>query len=66
MNLTIQVKVFNNVKHFHTVCWKFEDIFFTSLTVLRAEAKFSIYSKVQENLFLYCHEFSAFVVAVIN
>ena len=66
MNLTIQVKVFNNVKHFHTICWKFGDIFFTSLTVLRVEAKFIIYSKVQENLFLYCHKFSAIVVAVIN
>ena len=66
MDLTIQMKVFNNVKHRHAICSKFGDNFFTFLTMLGCEAKASIFSAIKKNLILYCRKFSAFVVAVIN
>ena len=66
MDLTIQMKIFNNVNNLHSVCLEFRDGFFTSLTMLGCEAKASIRSAIKENLILYCRKFSAFVVAVIN
>ena len=66
MGLTIQMKIFNNVKHRHTICLKLGDIFFTFLAMLGCEAKASTGLAINENLILYCRKFSAFVVAVIN
>ena len=63
MDLTTQMKIFNNVKQCHANCLK---LFFTSLTILGYEAKVSIYSAVKENLILYCHKFAALPVTIIN
>ena len=60
------MKIFNNVKNRHAICFKFGDRCFISLTMLRPEVKASICSAIKENIILYCRNFSAFVVAVIN
>ena len=60
------MKIFNNVKYRHVICFKFGGRFFASLTMLEREAKAIIYSAIKENLILYCRMFLSFVVAVIN
>ena len=37
--LTVQMRILNNIKHQDTICSKFGDSFFTSLTMLRLESK---------------------------
>ena len=66
MNLTIQIRIFNNAKHRHAICLKFKDIFFTSLIMLGLEAKVRICSTVKENLALHCRKFLTFAVADIS
>ena len=66
MEWTIQVKIFNNVKHRHATSLKSGGRFFTSLIMLLCETKASICSTIKENLILYCCKFLTFVVAVMN
>ena len=66
MNLTIQARIFNNIKHHHEIGLKYGERFFAFVTMLPLETKASIGSTIKENQILYCRKFSAFVVAVIN
>ena len=50
MDLTIQIRIFNNIKDRHANCLKFGDGVFTSLTMLGLEAKASIYLSIKENV----------------
>ena len=36
------MKMFNNPKYDYIICWKFEDIFFASLTMIEIQTKFNI------------------------
>ena len=66
MDLTVDMKVFYNIKHCHSISLKFGGTFFTSLPVLGCEAKATICSAIRESLILSCHKFSAFFVTVIK
>ena len=59
------MRITHNVKYCHTIQLKFGDKLLISLTKIVLEAKASICSTIKENLLLYCHKFSAFVVVVI-
>ena len=52
MDLTIQIRIFNNVKYRQAFCLRFGDRSFTSLAMLGFEAKTSIFSRNKENLIL--------------
>ena len=66
MNLTIHMRIFNDLKHRHAIFLKFGNRFFTSLVMLGLEVKASICSVIKENLFLYCSKFLVFAFAVAN
>ena len=66
MDLTIRMRMINNVKYRHAICLKFEERFFASSIMFGLEAKFSICSRIKKNLILNCRKFSAVVIAVIN
>ena len=63
MDLTIRMPIFSNFKQHHAICLKLGDRFFTSLTMIRLQAKACICSKIKENLPLHCRKYSAFVIA---
>ena len=65
MDLTIRMTISNNVKYRHAICLKFEDRFFSLLTMLGHQANASICSTIKENLSLHCRRFSVFVIYVI-
>ena len=47
---TSRMTMFNSVKCGHTICLKFEDRFFTSLSMLGLKVKAIICSTIEENL----------------
>ena len=55
--------IFSNAKHCYAICLKFGNRFFTCLIMLGFQAKAIIYSKIKENLPLYCRKFSEFVIS---
>ena len=44
------MRIFKDIKHRHTIWFKFRDIFFTSLTMLGLKAKASICSAIKVKL----------------
>ena len=66
LSKTIQMKIFNNVKHCQIIFLELGEIFFASLTMLECETKACMCCAINENLILYCRKFLGFVVAVIN
>ena len=65
MDSSVLMRTLNNWKRPHTICLRFEDFFFTSLTKLVLEEKVSICSAIKENLRLYCCKWWVLVVVVI-
>ena len=51
--LTIQMRIFKNVKFRHTMCLKFGDRFFISPIMLGIEQKGSMSSTIKENVTVY-------------
>ena len=66
INLTIQMKIFKNVKHRHVVCVTFGDRFFTPPTMLGCETKSSFFSAIMQGRISYWRKFSSFVATVVN
>ena len=62
LDLNIQRRILNNLKHRQAICLKFGERCFTFLGL---EANASICSVVKENPILYHRKFSTFVVAIL-
>ena len=65
MDLTIRIKISNNVKYGYAICLKFGRIFVAFLNMLGPQGNTSICTTIKKNLLLYFRKFSAFIVIVI-
>ena len=65
MDLSTRKKIIYNVTHRYAIRLKFRGKFLTSLTKVVLEAKASIWSRIKQNLLVYCRKFQAFVVVFI-
>ena len=64
MGLSIRMRIIYNVKHRYVIRLKFRDEFLTFLTKLVLKGQASICYIINENLYLYCRNFSAFILVV--
>ena len=65
MDLSIQMKTVNGVKHRHVICVKLGNIFLTYLTKLALQAKASIWSTNRATILSNCRNFLAFAKVII-
>ena len=66
MDLSIRMKIINNVRHRYAIRLEFGEKFLTFLTTLVLEGEASVCSTTKENLLSHCRKFSVFVVVVIT
>ena len=65
IDLSIQMRTIYNARYRYAIRLTFGGKFLFFLAKLVLEGKISIWSKIKENLLLYCRKFSAFVIVVI-
>ena len=64
MDLSIRMRIADDVRYRYAICLKSGGKFLTILTKLVLEEKAIICSTNKENLLLYCRTFSAFVIII--